>query len=174
MLNVFMNTWGNYNENGTDGGEWVTLPMDTDELSETLERIAEAMGDTDPEWFINDYEWTGELEPRDIGENENIFTINEELEELAALQDYEIEEICAAIEANGYSFAEAMELQQSGSIILYRNMDLTEVAEELVEDCYFGKDTPDIFRTYFDYEAFGRDLSFDGYTETRYGVVYCE
>jgi len=174
MLKVFMNTWGNYNENGADGGEWITLPMDADELSETLERIAEAMGDTDPEWFINDYEWVGDIDLVEIGEHENLNTLNEELGELADLEDYEVEEIAAVIEAFGYSLQEAKELQAQGSIILYRMMDLSDVAEELVEDCYFTKDTPDIFRTYFDYEAFGRDLGFDGYTETSWGVVYCD
>ena len=34
MLNIFINTWKNYNENGADGGEWVTLPMKADELEE--------------------------------------------------------------------------------------------------------------------------------------------
>ena len=43
--------------------------------------------------------------------------------------------------------------------------------EHLVNECYFTKDTPDIFTRYFDYEAFGRDLGFDGYTETKYGVI---
>ena len=56
MLNVFINTWGNYNENGADGGEWITLPMDPDELEETLQAIAENMGDNDPEFCIHDYE----------------------------------------------------------------------------------------------------------------------
>ena len=37
MLNIFVNTWGNYNVNGADGGEWITLPMDPEELEEVLE-----------------------------------------------------------------------------------------------------------------------------------------
>ena len=36
MLNIFINTWGNYNENGADGGKWIALPMDANELEETL------------------------------------------------------------------------------------------------------------------------------------------
>ena len=55
MLNIFVNTWGNYNENGADGGEWITLPMDADDLQAELERIAENMGDQDPEFTIHDY-----------------------------------------------------------------------------------------------------------------------
>ena len=38
----------------------------------------------------------------------------------------------------------------------------------LISDCY---NLPEFALRYFDYEAFARDLSFDGYTETKYGVI---
>lgn len=171
MLNIFVNTWGNYNENGADGGEWITLPMNEDELEEKLEQIAAAMGDNDPEWAIHDSEWTTDIDLFDVSEHDNITELNDRLSELESLEEWELEEIAAAIEAFEYSFMEAVDRQQRGYFTLYRNMDLTEVAEELVNECYFTKDTPDIFTRYFDFEAFGRDLSFDGYTETKYGVI---
>ena len=68
MLNIFINTWGNYNENGADGGEWITLPMDADKLEDVLNMLAEELEEDDPEFFINDYEWTTEIEPRAIDE----------------------------------------------------------------------------------------------------------
>lgn len=173
MLNIFINTWKNYNENGANGGEWVTLPTDTDELTNKLEAIAEQIHDNDPEYFINDYEWTTDIEPRAIDEMENITELNDFLIELDALQEWEQKEIAAAIEAYGYEFMEAMDKQQRGCFTFYEGMDLEEVAEELVNECYFTKDTPDIFTRYFDYAAFARDLGFDGYTETAHGVI-CE
>ena len=171
MLNIFINTWGNYNENGADGGGWITLPMDPEELQKRMEAIAEQMNDNDPEFFVNDYEWTTEIEPRDIGEMENIEELNNFINELDGLQEYERKEIAAAIEAYGYDFMEAMEKQQRGYFTFYEDMDLEDVAEELVNECYFTKDTPDILMRYFDYAAFARDLSFDGYTETTHGVI---
>ena len=171
MLNIFVNTWGNYNENGADGGKWITLPMSAEELKSTLENIAAAMGDNDPEWAMHDYEWTTDIDLFDVSEHENITALNERLQDLEELEEWELEEVAAAMEAFGYEFLEAVERQQNGYFTLYRNMDLTEVAEELVNECYFTKDTPDIFTRYFDYEAFGRDLRFDGYTETKYGVI---
>ena len=168
MLNIFINTWGNYNENGADGGEWVTLPMDADELEEKLISIAENMGDEDPEFCIHDYEWTTEIEPRDISELENITALNEELQELGNLDEWEQKEIAAAMEAWNYTFAEAYERQQRGCFIFYAGQDLEEVAEELINECY---DLPEFALRYFDYEAFARDLSFDGYTETSLGVI---
>lgn len=171
MLNIFVNTWGNYNENGADGGKWVTLPMSQTALEEELENIAAAMGDNDPEWAVHDHEWTTDIDLFEVGEYDNIEALNEKLQELETMEEWELEEVAAAMEAFGYEFLEAVDRQQRGYFTLYRNMDLTEVAEELVNECYFTNDTPDIFTRYFDYEAFGRDLRFDGYTETKCGVI---
>ena len=168
MLNLFVNTWGNYNVNGADGGQWITLPMEEEELQEVLEHIAAAMGDQDPEWFINDYEWTIETELGDVHEMDSISEWNERCQEADDLEEWEAEEIAAAMEAYGYTFAEALDRQQRGCFIFYPGRDLEEVAEELINECY---DLPEFALRYFDYEAFARDLSFDGYTETKYGVI---
>ena len=170
MLNIFVNTWGNYNENGADGGQWITLPMEEDELEEVLENIAALMKDEDPEWFINDYEWTIEMELGDVHEMDSIMEWNERCQEADDLEEYEAEEIAAAIEAYGYTFAEAYERQQRGCFVFYAGRDLQEVAEEIADECYLYN-APDFLARYFDYEAFARDLSFDGYTETTYGVI---
>lgn len=174
MLDIFVNTWGNYNENGADGGEWITLPMDADELASKLQAIAKAMHDDDPEFFINDYEWTVELELGDVHEMDSITEWNERCNDAAALEEYELEEIAAAIEAFGYTFTEAMERQQRGCYVFYAGQNLSDVAAELADEiiaCCGCKEIPEIFTRYFDYEAFARDLSFDGYTETKFGVI---
>jgi antirestriction protein len=171
MLKIFVNTWGNYNENGADGGEWITLPMDEGELEEKLESIAANMGDHDPEWAIHDYEWEGEINMGEVHEMDSITDWNERCQKADDLDDDDLKEIAAAIEAFGYGFAQAMELQQNGDFSFYPGQDLEDVAYDLVEECYFTKDTPDIFKQYFDYKAFARDLGFDGYTETQYGVI---
>ena len=168
MLNIFVNTWGNYNEHGADSGEWITLPMEPEELEEVLENIAAAMGDNDPEWAVHDYEWTTEIEMDEISEHENIQDLNKKCLEIAELEEWESEEIAAAIDAFGYTFAEAMDRQQRGCFIFYSGLDLEELAEELINECY---DLPEFALRYFDYKAFARDLSFDGYTETKYGVI---
>ena len=170
MLNIFVNTWGNYNENGADGGEWITLPMDPDALEAELKKISDAMGDFDPEYCIHDYEWTTEIEPREISEMENIDELNEELQELDGLDEWDQKEIAAAMEAFGYEFKEAHERQQRGCFTFYAGQDLQEVAESIADDCYLYN-APDFLARYFDYEAFARDLSFDGYTETSHGVI---
>ena len=172
MLNIFVNTWGNYNTNGADGGEWITLPMDSNELDEVLSNIARAMGDNDPEWAIHDYEWESEIELGEVHEMDSIHEWNKRCAEADNLDEWEAEEIASAVEAYGYTFAEAFERQQRGCFVFYRGTNLEELAEELVNECYFTKDTPEILTRYFDYAAFARDLRFDGYTETQYGVIF--
>ena len=167
MLKLYVNTWGNYNENGADGGQWINLPMEEDDLLETLERIAESIGDRDPEWAIHDYEWT-DIEFGKVSEYDSIIEFNKTLNRLSKLESYEREEVAAAIEAFGYSLEEAMDRQERGCFIFYPGMDMEEVAEELVNDCY---DLPDFALRYFDFAAFARDLQFDGYTETEFGVI---
>ena len=172
MLNVFVNTWGNYNENGADGGQWITLPMEPAELEEVLENIAALMEDNDPEWAIHDYEWLCDIEPGELDEYDSIEYWNELCLEIDELQEWEAEEIAAAIEAFDYSFTEAMEKQQRGSFSFFPGSTLEDVAEEYINELYLTKDTPAIFTRYFDYEAFARDLGYDGYVETTYGVIY--
>ena len=170
MLNLFVNTWGNYNENGADGGQWITLPMEEEELQEVLDNIAAAMGDTDPEWFINDYEYESEMELGDVHEMDSITEWNERCQEACNREEWETEEIAAAIEAYGYTFQEALERQQRGCFTFYPGQDLEDVAEQIADECYLYN-APEFLARYFDYKAFARDLSFDGYTETKYGVI---
>jgi antirestriction protein len=78
------------------------------------------------------------------------------------------------MEAFGYTFQEAMERQQRGCYIFFSGQTLENVAYELADEmlvCSGCKNVPDIFTRYFDCEAFARDLRFDGYTETKYGVI---
>lgn len=160
MLNVFINTWGNYNLNGADLGEWITLPMDEDELQEKLDEIAERMRDADPEWFINDYEWTIDDSLRAIDENENIFTLNEEIEKLDALNDYEQKVLIAAIEVWGYKYVDLDDLDD------YNLMEDIESDYDLgyywIHDsgCYDLENMGNL-ANYIDYEAFGRDIRFE-------------
>ena len=164
LISVFLNTWGNYNENGADGGFWVELPCD---LDKTLERLAESTGEDvdEMEVFINDFET--EISSLDISENSNISELNDLAEQLESLDKYDLEKLQAILESEGGSLENA--LDNMDDYIYYSNMSLEEVAHEIVNECY---DLPDIAQRYFDYAAFARDLDNNGYTETENGVIY--
>lgn len=70
-----------------------------------------------------------------------------------------------AIRDGGYRAADVIDDPEGLPITLYRTASLKELAEEFLEDGLFG-DIPERLRPYLDFEAIGRDLGFDGYTET--------
>ena len=164
LISVFLNTWANYNENGADNGFWVELPCD---LDETLERLAASTGEEvdEMEVFINDFET--DINGLEISENTNISYLNDLAERLEALDKYDLEKLEAILEADGGSLENA--LDDIDNYTYYANMSLDDVAYEIVDECY---DLPDFALQYFDYEAFARDLGYDGYTETENGVIY--
>lgn len=162
-LSVFLNTWGNYNENGADNGFWVDLPCN---LSETLERLATSTGEDrdEMEVFINNFDT--EINGLEISECDSISKLNELAEALEKLDEYDLEKIEAILEVEGGDFMEILESLDNYEY--YSGVTLEELAWEFVEDMGL----PEVALNYFDIEKFARDLSYDNYTETTNGVLY--
>lgn len=72
----------------------------------------------------------------------------------------------AYIEATGWDLNIAVDKYDDSTF--YHDMSLVDVAYDIVEECY---NLPENLERYFDYEAFARDLGFEGYTETDYGTI---
>ena len=51
----------------------------------------------------------------------------------------------------------------------YAGETLEDVAENIIDECC---NLPEPLERYFDYEAFANDLTYDGYYETEWGVIY--
>ena len=162
LLKVFVTNLGKYNE-GELIGEWVSLPVDESELEEVLERIG--INEEYEEYFITDYET--EFDGLKVDEYSNIEELNELAAQLESLDEYDLEKVGAIVEAYGAELQEAID--DIDNYTYYSGKTLKEVAYEIVEECY---ELPEIAQRYFDYEAFARDLDYDGYTETTNGVIY--
>ncbi len=165
-LKIFLNSWGNYNKNGTEGGAWLTLPMDAEELEERLDELAEKIGDNSPEWFVNDCQ--SNIDGFTVGENDDILELNELAEELDALDDDDIEKYSAILEAVTRDTRKAFEYMDGCDF--YPNTTLEEVAQGYIDEC---DDIPDKWLPYIDVKMFARDMSFEGYYETQNGVLFC-
>lgn len=171
MLNVFINTWGNYNTNGAEGGQWITLPMDEEELEETMERIAKAMGDNDPEFCIHDYEWNCCDDGFKISENESISGLNELINEIDSLYEYEQKTYWAAVEYWGREYVSPCDVDDYR---LYEGInDNYDLGYYWIEEsgCYDLENLGNL-KHYIDYEAFGRDIALEtdgGFTS--YGFI---
>ena len=217
-LEVFMNTWANYNEYGADEGITPTGWMSPEEALEYCKKYAEY------EPFINDVENS----PVEVSEYDNA---PQKLEQLIKLNNSENKEIVKAIIESGHTddIDEAIEIADNGDYTwfpgvssdyelgeAYINMvgsikdtlgdratnyiDESRLREDLRDDAtnaiyedgeyesiddipeeeidsYVDSFIDDMLiddvtlENYFDYEAFGRDLGFDGFTFTTDGCI---
>ena len=162
MLKGYITNLGKYNE-GYLIGEWITFPVSEEDLNEVLERIG--INEEYEEYFFTDWENDYDIN-FDFGEYENIDHINEVIEAVENLDFSELELLKAVCECEGLPDIEKF---NPDSYIWYEGMTLDEVAYDIVEGSYYSKENKFLL-SYFDYEAFARDLSFEGYQESSYGV----
>lgn len=160
-MKAYVTNLGKYNE-GYLVGKWIDFPID-DDFKEELKSIGVKENTMYEEWFITDYDCVLFDMYDAFGEYPSIDDINEVAE---ALEDHE-DELSALLEV--CSYADALEYLENDDYTFYEGMTLEDVAYEIVEECY---NLPEIAQRYFDYKAFARDLSFDGYHETSNGVIY--
>lgn len=148
-------------------GEWVSLPMDSDELQEVVMRHTNG-GQTD--YAIHDYE--SDLELR-IGGHKNVFELNDLAERMASLEDWELEAIGAYLESTGDTLEEALSCIEAGDYSVYEAKDEEELGYYIVEEGFFGVKVPEALQVYLDYEAIGRDFVVTS-GGTFYGDFYYE
>ena len=171
-LQAFITNLGKYNE-GILAGEWVKFPVSDEELQEVFQRIGissepDQNGIIYEEYFITDYECELDL---GFGEYTSIETLNEAAEALADLDEYDCELVKAILESGDYDNVQEA-IENKDKYTFYRGMELIDVAYDIIDNCYPEISNSDsILSTYFDYEAYARDLGFSGYTETSYGVI---
>lgn len=156
MLKIYLTNLGKYNE-GFLIGEWVTLPIDEEELQEVLERIG--INEEYEETFITDYET--DIDGVTVGEHDSVEELNELAETLEGLDKYDLE-VVEAMLSDGYGLKEAME-RKDDCIVWYDCNDMEDVAMQYCEECGILASIPDNLKCYFDYAAFGRDMSFEGH-----------
>lgn len=149
-LTGYITNLGAYN-NGKLIGEWVNFPITDEETTAVLDRIGNP-----EEVFFTDWDDVK------LGEFISINEVNELAEDLEAV-DADI--VAAIMEADGSYLREAID--RVDSVTFYEGMTLEDVAYTLVDEM----DLPEFARTYFDYEAFMRDLKIDSYYEVSNGVV---
>lgn len=163
MLRIYLTNLGKYNE-GELIGEWLDLPCTDEELEEAKERIEisdepDENGNYYEEWFITDYET--DIHGLTVGEHDNLDELNELAETLDELDEYE-REIVEAMISEGYSLEDAIDKKED-CMIYYNCEDMEDVAREYAEETGLLDSIPENLQSYFDFEAYGRDMSFEGH-----------
>lgn len=154
-INAYVTNLGLYNE-GYLCGEWVSFPIDEDEKTALFDRIR--IDEYHEEIFITDYETDIGVK---ISEYTSLDELNEMAEALGDLNDYELE-IVSALIGDGYDWREA--IGKKDDCMYYSNCSsMAEVAEQYADETGLLDSIPENLRYYFDFEAFGRDMSYDGH-----------
>ena len=157
MLKIYLTNLGKYNE-GYLIGEWVELPVSDEELEEVKKRIG--INKYYEEWFITDYE--SDIDGVEVNEYSNIDTLNELAEKLEELSNDEWKlDIVSACMSEGYSLDDSIE-KIDDCYIWFDCSDMEDVARQYVETCGLLDEIPEHLQNYFDFESFGRDMSFEG------------
>ena len=162
MLRIFITNLGKYNE-GELIGEWVALPITEEELEEVYSRIGisdepNENGIYYEETFITDYET--DIDGLKVEEYDSIDDLNEMAEELDNLNEYD-KEVVNAMLSEGYNLEDAIS-GKDDCIVYYNCNDMADVAEQYAEETGLLDSIPENLRCYFDFEAYGRDMSFEG------------
>lgn len=142
-MEIFITDLAAYN-NGYLIGEWVSLPMNQDDLKAKINEIltigAEACGDNEhEEIFLTDYE----CDYLEIGEYDNIFKLNEIAEQADGLNDHELKMVRFLLR-NGLvkDFEEALEKYED--VIIHEDSTMEDVAYGFLNECYNLNDLPSI------------------------------
>lgn len=157
-IKVFIANLGKYNE-GKIVGAWFTPPITSEDLKEKLE-----LNNRYEEYMVQACEG-----PVTFSEFSTISEINEAAEALEELKGTEIYPAIEDLVREWYS--DIVELaEHKDDIACYHVANMTELAEELVGQGWFG-DIPPQVENYIDYTKVGRDLGIEGsYIETPYGI----
>lgn len=174
-VKIVVGSWYAYNNCNAKalGSEWICLNdfEEWEEIEAELTKQGFVLNGEDEELFIQDIECEADFRFNcDLMHPKTLFELLKESEVLD--DEYKFKVCKAYIEVCSWrDFVNLVESRGSrwdDDIILWENMDMVDVAQHYVDECY---DLPEIAQRYFDYEAFARDLSYDGFYEVEDGVI---
>lgn len=161
-IELFMNTWANYNEHGADGVITPTGWMSLDEAEEYADKYEEY------EPFINDTDNV----PKELGVNE-YSDISETIDMLRNYEDFDDtqKEVFAALIDDGYEGDKAFDIVDDNDYFYVKGDDVAELAENYIDELGGIEELDrDTLERHFDYKGYGRDLAFD-FIKTDNGYV---
>ena len=156
-MKIFVTNLGRYNE-GYLVGKWVKLPVSEDKLNEVLKEIG--INEYYEEYFITDCE-NYIIGLNDvISEYSSVQALNSLAQRLEELSDDESNKLGAVLEYEACTSVDEV-------IVILDKLDEFDLIEGVSDDeklgYYYAEecgsiDIPEHLRSYFDYEAYGRDI----------------
>jgi len=164
MLKIFVTDLSAYN-NGFLVGEWITLPIDKEELSFEIKMIlgkGEILCNDSfhEEYFITDYEFET-VDIFSVGEYDNIYTLNEKAQLLEDIEESEHKLIKFLLDENIVSSLEEA-IEKRDEVIVYENYSMRDIAEEYVEENFDLDSLSPLIANNIDYDGIAVDFEIEG------------
>ena len=180
MLNIYITDLAAYNK-GFLLGEWISLPMDDDELKQAIEKVlrgGEAICaieygyEEHEEYFITDWEFEDGLELFEVGEYSSPYTLNKELQQIEEEGSNRLKEL-AFLLTEGFAIDVEDALEKLDDVIVHEDQTMNDVAFNLMDELY-GVDykLPAIIANNIDYDGIAYELEIQGnYTVINNDVI---
>ena len=164
MLEIYLTDLQAYNE-GFLVGKWIKLPLTDFELSQAISEVlteGESISGSDnhEEYFNTDFEWE-DTEFFEVNEYENLYDLNKKLQQLEEVEPYKHKAI-AFLLSEGLATDVEDAISKADDVTIHENMDMEDIAYELMQSCYNADALPSIIANHIDYEGIARDLEYDG------------
>lgn len=163
MIRVSVANLKKYYNEGKLISKWLELPASHDQINNALKEIG-IDGEIYKEYFISDYIFTGKIK-FNIKEYSSVMMLNDIAKSLQSLSEVELYAVQAYIELYGSDIdyvTDAIEFVKNGNFhVLYDCESMEDIAHYYINEAGIY-DLPEIAKTYFDYEAFARDLEIEG------------
>ena len=174
-IKVVIGSWGSYNECNERalGSDWLDLSdYDTyEEIEEELKKQGFELEGIDEELFIQDIEGIDDNNTNwDYVHPKNLF---ETLKESGILDDdYKYKTFEAFLEVESFSEFERR-VEDSGDrwdddIYIYEDYSWYDLGYYYLHDCH---QIPDFLDNYIDYERYGEEYKYSGYSEYSNGII---
>ena len=177
-IKIVIGSWGSYNECNEKalGSKWLDLSdySDWEEITEELKEEGFILNGIDEELFVQDIEGL----PSDCKDWDftNPHTLFETLYESDVLNDeYKYEVMYAYLEVRSFDDFERL-VSSHGSrwdddIYLYQGYDWEDYGREIFLSCGYDREIPDHLQDYFDFDAYGKSMRYDGIEEYSNGLI---
>ena len=151
-------------------GEWVKLPVPPEKLDEVLKRI----GNEYEEYLVTDYE--AAFANLNISQYSSIAELNDLATRLDEVEEWDNDKLCAVLEMEEpTSIADIVDIidHLDDFDLLVGVEDDQGLGEYFADEFCTLSAIPEHLRSYFDYEAYGRDIRLESvnHSYTSYGYV---
>ncbi len=165
MLKIFLTDLAAYNC-GYLIGEWITLPLEENELKASIKEIL-AQGQRScnnglhEEYFITDFEFE-DVALLEVGEYSNPYELNRQLVLIEEnLEPHQYKSVKVLLD-NGLANSIEDAISKVDDLIIYADSSMTDIAEQYIEEYTDLNGYHPLIVHHIDYEGIGRDLEMSG------------